>query len=268
MATLVKPWEDGGNLSVTYEGSGDGSAVFSSDSYEGIDREQSVIFKDVNNSVSVERTVRQEGKRQQFRTKDGLVFRVKGGGRFGVLKKGGVEPPAPLYEEIEYVTFDGTKVFDTNIKGNNKTTLEFKFKRTNVTSPTYLLGYGASTTSDLNVYLNSNGKWRYGNYAPIVNTRNTNVFVAEMAPTRYTVNGEVSTFSNYNFTTAGTIAVGGSKTSSGSYGSVLYQGYIYYFRMSIDGVLVADWIPVRRLSDGLECFWDKVTESFVEPIIQ
>ena len=36
MAELVKPWEDGGNLSVTYEGSGDGSAVFSSDEYEAL----------------------------------------------------------------------------------------------------------------------------------------------------------------------------------------------------------------------------------------
>ena len=268
MKSVIKPWNDGGNLTATYEGDGDGSALFSSEPYEGIDREQIVVFRDGGKSVAVERTVRQEGTRQPFRLAGGGIFRLANGGRFGVLKEGGVEPPAPLYEEIEYVTFDGTKVFDTNIKGNNKTTLEFKFKRTNVTSPTYLLGYGASTTSDLNVYLNSNGKWRYGNYAPIVNTRNYNVFVAEIAPTRYTINGEVSTFSKYNFTTAGTIAVGGSKTSSGSYGSVLYRGYIYYFRMSIDGVLVADWIPVRRLSDGLECFWDKVTEAFIEPIIK
>ena len=266
MATFVKQWENGGNLTATYDGSGAGDAIFSSDVNEGIDRELSVTFKNASGASAI-RKVTQEGLRQRFVTSDGKVFCVTQD-RFGVLKEGGVEPPAPLYEEIEYVTFDGTKVFDTNIKGNNKTTLEFKFKRTNVTSPTYLLGYGASTTSDLNVYLNSNGKWRYGNYAPIVNTRNTNVFVAEIAPTRYTVNGEVSTFSNYNFTTAGTIAVGGSKTSSGSYGSTLYRGYIYYFRMSIDGVLVADWIPVRRLSDGLECFWDKVTDSFIEPIIQ
>lgn len=236
MATLVKQWADGGNLTATYEGSGKGTAIIESDENLSTDeRTMTLTFADVNRGVFVNRLVRQKGRE------------------------------GASYTEIEYVTFDGTKVFDTNIKGNNKTTLEFKFKRTNVTSPTYLLGYGASTTSDLNVYLNSNGKWRYGNYAPIVNTRNTNVFVAEMAPTRYTINGEVSTFSNYNFTTAGTIAVGGSKTSSGSYGSVLYRGYIYYFRMSINGVLVADWIPVRK-ADGTECFFDKVTNDFIMPI--
>ena len=51
MAELVKPWNDGGNLSVTYEGSGDGSAVFSSDVAEGLDREMTVTFSDDNKTI-------------------------------------------------------------------------------------------------------------------------------------------------------------------------------------------------------------------------
>ena len=86
MATLTKPWNDGGSLSVSYDGSGDGSAVFSSDAYDGIDRAMSVQFK--GGGVTEERTVRQEGIRQQFVTADGKVFCVSGGGRFGVLKEG------------------------------------------------------------------------------------------------------------------------------------------------------------------------------------
>lgn len=97
MATLVKPWSDGGNLTATYEGSGDGSAIFTSDEYEGIDRTMPIIFKDASESIVIERTVRQEGKRQQFRTKDGLVFRCAEGGRFGVLKPKGALP---------YLTFE------------------------------------------------------------------------------------------------------------------------------------------------------------------
>lgn len=87
MAELVKPWNDGGSLSVAYDGSGDGSAIFSSDVNEGIDREMPVTFKDVAESVFVERTVRQEGKRLRFRCKDGL-FLLKDGGTFNVLKDG------------------------------------------------------------------------------------------------------------------------------------------------------------------------------------
>ena len=266
MAELVKPWNDGGSLSVSYEGSGDGSAVFSSDSYEGIDREQSVVFRDAGKSVAVERVVRQEGVRQQFVTSDGKVFCVTQG-RFGVLKEGGVEPPAPLYEEIEYVTLDGTMVYDSKYRGNNKTTIEIKFKRSSITTNVYLLGSSGTTTTYLNAYMASNGNWRYGNFQKIFNTRQTKLFVAEMTSGRITVDGVSAEFTPNEFTTSNTLAVGGRKSSSTAFDN-LFRGYIYYFRMSIDGVLVADWIPVRRLSDGLECFWDKVTQSFIEPIIQ
>ena len=84
MAELKKPWNDGGSLSVSYEGDRDGSAIFSSDAYDGIDREMPVYFK--SDGISIERTVRQEGKRQAIRLTDGGVFRVADGGRFGVLK--------------------------------------------------------------------------------------------------------------------------------------------------------------------------------------
>lgn len=82
MAELVKQWNDGGSLTATYEGSGDGSAVFSSDVNEGIDREMSVFFK--GNGLSVERKVRQEGMREVF-TED---FVLNDGGTFNVLKNG------------------------------------------------------------------------------------------------------------------------------------------------------------------------------------
>ena len=115
MAELVKPWDDGGSLTATYEGSGDGSAVFSSDEYEGIDREMSVYFKDTGNSISVERSVRQEGIRQRFITADGKVFCVLDGGRFGVLKEGGVEPPTPMetYTRLTYIECTGQQYINT-----------------------------------------------------------------------------------------------------------------------------------------------------------
>lgn len=86
MATLVKQWPTGtGNLSVTYDGSGDGNAVFTSDTNEGIDRVMDVSFK--AGDVVEQRIVIQEGLRQPFGLSGGGVFRIKGGGRFGVLKE-------------------------------------------------------------------------------------------------------------------------------------------------------------------------------------
>ena len=83
MAELVKQWNDGGSLTATYEGSGDGSAVFSSDTNEGIDREMSVFFKDASKKISVERTVKQEGRREVFGD-----FTLANGGTFNVIKNG------------------------------------------------------------------------------------------------------------------------------------------------------------------------------------
>ena len=84
MAELVKPWNDGGSLSATYNGSGDGEAIFTSDINEGIDREMSVIFADTARSVMTERVVMQIGRREIFNDD----FILSDGGTFNVLKDG------------------------------------------------------------------------------------------------------------------------------------------------------------------------------------
>ena len=85
MAELVKPWNDGGSLSVAYEGDGDGSAVFSSDVAEGLDREMWVVFRDGGKTVAVEKKVTQVGMREMFVPSDG-EFILADGGTFNVLK--------------------------------------------------------------------------------------------------------------------------------------------------------------------------------------
>lgn len=85
MAELIKQWNDGGSLSVAYDGDRDGSAVFSSDTNEGIDREMSVAFVDASRQVNVARTVKQTGMRQPFSASNGR-FILKNGGTFNVLK--------------------------------------------------------------------------------------------------------------------------------------------------------------------------------------
>lgn len=84
MAELVKPWNDGGSISATYNGSGDGEAIFTSDINEGIDREMSVVFADTARSVMTERVVMQIGRREIFNDD----FVLSDGGTFNVLKDG------------------------------------------------------------------------------------------------------------------------------------------------------------------------------------
>lgn len=87
MAELVKPWNDGGSLSVAYEGDGDGSAVFSSDVAEGLDREMIVVFRDGGRTVAVERKVLQVGMREVFTGYDER-FITADGGTFNSIKDG------------------------------------------------------------------------------------------------------------------------------------------------------------------------------------
>lgn len=85
MAELIKPWNDGGSLSVTYEGSGDGSAVFSSDVAEGLDREMVVSFRDAGKTIAIERKVKQVGMREIFKGYD-EDFVPADGGTFNSIK--------------------------------------------------------------------------------------------------------------------------------------------------------------------------------------
>lgn len=169
------------------------------------------------------------------------------------------------YEPLEYVTFDGDTVFNTMLYGNNKTEIYIKFQRTNITAATYLFGCDGTSTTRLNAYLNSSGNWRYGNYSKIFNTRTTSIYEAEVTSGKITVNDVIGEFTPNTFSTPYTMSLGGYTSTSGTR-LAGYRGYIYYFKVIVDGKLAADWIPVRRLSDGLECFWDKVTQTFIEPL--
>lgn len=87
MSQTVRQWNDGGNLTVVYDGDRDGSAVFSSDTNEGVDREMNVLFKDVSGKVSHSRTVLQEGRREPFFGSDGEIA-LSDGDTFNVIKEG------------------------------------------------------------------------------------------------------------------------------------------------------------------------------------
>ena len=167
------------------------------------------------------------------------------------------------YELVEYVTFDGTVAFDTGVYGNNETYIDVLFKRTNTSAAHYL--FGCSSGNRLTGYLTSSGYWRYGTGYPTFNTNNTNLTKAIVTPTKTTVGSYTRTFSTSAFTTAFTIPLGGHKPASGV-ATPSYKGYVYYFVMRHSAEVVVDWLPCKRLSDGVEGFWDCVTNTFIEPM--
>lgn len=86
MFHFEKEWENGGSLTVIYEGRSDGDATFSSDVNEGLDRETTVTFVDYSEQIRVECKVTQQGKREVFTCVDGEF--LLGDGTFNVVKDG------------------------------------------------------------------------------------------------------------------------------------------------------------------------------------
>lgn len=192
----------------------------------------------------------------------GKFFNNKGSGTD--FKYGGEALMTEGYERIDYLTFNNDKIFDTGVYGNDRTYIELLFKRTDTSGADYI--FGCSSGKRLTGYLTTSGYWRYGNGYPTFNTNNKNLSYAEVTPGATTVNGTTRTFSiGGTFTTAFTIPVGGHKPSSGV-ATATYQGYLYFFRMRIDDEYVVDYMPCKRLSDGVEGLWDCVTQTFVEPL--
>lgn len=168
------------------------------------------------------------------------------------------------YELIEYLAFNNDKIFDTGYYGNETTYLEMLFQRTDTSGADYL--FGTSSGKRLTGYLTSSGYWRYNSGYPTFNTNNKQLHYAYVSPGSTIVSGNTKTFSvGGAFTTGFTIPLGGHKPSSGV-ATPTYQGYIYYFRMWHGDEIVVDYIPCKRLSDGVEGFWDCVTQTFIEPM--
>ena len=78
------PWKEGeGNIVIT-PGSNGTASVSSDVANEGLDREQTVVFRGVQASVST--TISQIGKRQAFAVAEGR-FLLSDGSTFNVIKK-------------------------------------------------------------------------------------------------------------------------------------------------------------------------------------
>ena len=265
MAELVKPWNDGGSLSVAYEGDGDGSAVFSSDAYEGIDREQIVVFRDGGKSVAIERTVRQEGTRQPIGLAGGGIFRLANGGRFGVLKEGGVEPPTPptpveVYTSLAYIEATGEQYFNLNYIVKETDTIEVMyFSTANANGEKMLFGAMDSNGSVSASISSTSGVIRFGT--------NTNTSVARVYY-RYKivlkkgslVNGTASAAPGFSAMPELPIYLF-ARNNNGTAGN-FGKHRCFYFRITdADGNVVVNLRPVKN-SAGVIGMLDEIDGTF------
>ena len=170
------------------------------------------------------------------------------------------------YEPIDYVTFNADKLFDAGIIESTYR-IEVLFERTNTSGTPYLYGIVTSPhTASVTAYLTSSGSWRWGSSYRGFTSNTTKMYKVEISNGTFVGDFTSATFTKSSaFTTPDTLIVGGYRDSSG--GTIKqYKGYLYYFRITDGSTYIADWHPCRRKSDGVEGFWDCVSQTFIEPL--
>jgi hypothetical protein len=169
------------------------------------------------------------------------------------------------YEIIDYVTFAKDKLYDLGIVKSTYQ-LEVMFARSEKSTTPYLYGCVTSPhTASVTAYLSSGGAWRFGSSYKGLNTNNTNINRNIISNGKTEFNFTSSTFTKSTFTTPNTVVLGGYRAADGSL-TKNYQGKVYYFRITEGSDVILDWLPCRRKIDGIEGFWDCVTQTFVEPM--
>lgn len=264
MKELIKPWNDGGNLSVTYNSDGDGSAIFSSDSYEGIDREMKVTFK--GGGVEKERVVRQEGIRQRFITADGKVFCVYDGGRFGVLKSG-FEPDVPdepveIYTRLTYIECNGKQYINTNYVVQEDDVIDMYYISTSTSSADKALfgvaesGKGIWTT----IYANT-AYVRFGSTSSVSISNSRQRYKLSLSKGKIDIDGSTSSpvFAALPTIPLYVFASNNNNSSVNMYGYCRSMGFKI---TKTSGEVVIDLKPCKRDADGKVGMLDLVSGQF------
>lgn len=274
MAELVKAWNDGGNLSVAYDGDGDGSAIFSSDVAEGLDREMSVVFRGAG--LSVERVVKQEGMREIFEED----FTLVDGGTFNVLKV--AEPTwRDTYKEVEYLESTGKQYINTGVYVTPDYTVEVTFVMTqrnatwdtlfgtrNSSQARFTARWANSATGKLGVH---RSKGKTVNYESIDDANATKTMVTDtwhtirLAKREYTFDGTLrKTFSATTNTAAFPYPI--YLFALCNAGSPADYGYFRIKKARIwnnKDELIRDYIPCVDLN-GVGGMYDVVNDTFTK----
>lgn len=168
------------------------------------------------------------------------------------------------YALLDGVTFNAEKIFDIGVISHNDS-IEIMYQRADAANSQYLYGIvNSGNTASVTAYLASNGAWRFGNQLVRPNTANRNVHRTIISNGTASHNCSTLTMnSSVNFTTTDTVVLGGYRDAGGIV-TKTYKGKVYY--VIVQSNTPCYWIACQRLSDGVEGFWDCVTQTFIAPM--
>lgn len=264
MAELITSWSDGENISITYNGNGDGTATFTASKNEGLDRKISLLFCSEDESVSIPRNVVQLGKREEFITRDSLVFSTKEEEKFGVIKN---------YTEVSYLESTGEQYIDLGLyptESVSRTKITFSFSDT---TSNYAIFGGRNESSKNSFTLFALNTTAVNGFRFDVNSQNSiatkDAIIFDPAHKyEFEYDGNYASITNLNTAESKSIYIGPPSTltsypvclfcvnTRGTKGTFL-KGKIYSFEYE-DGGTKLTLIPVLD-SNGVACMYDKVS---------
>ena len=243
---------------------------------EGLDK--SITIDGVCGDKTAPLTITHEGMRQPIRLADGKIFRVKGGGRFGVLK---TSHPSwgDLYQEVEYIESTGKQYINTGVYVTPDYTVEVTFVMTqrNATWDTlfgtrsnqtarFTARWANSATGNLGVH---RSKIKTASYESFDDTNAKKTAVTDtwhtikLAKREYTFDGELrKTFSATTGTTAFPYPI--YLFALCNSGSPADYGYFRIKKARIwnsNDELIRDYIPCVN-QDGVAGMYDVVNDTF------
>lgn len=166
--------------------------------------------------------------------------------------------PIPGYKTLDYIHFGGNSYIGTGCKIDQDHAWIGKWRKTS-TSNMYLYGYtNSGNTITTTAYLtSSSGNWRFGAKTASITTSANTWYESVQDKSGVTLNGNKTAYaSQSDFSTTYNMYLGVNRTSNGSTGTNFFVGDVAYFKVTNNGVLVLDLVPVKRLSDNVYGFYD------------
>lgn len=170
------------------------------------------------------------------------------------------------YERIEYIKSNGSSYLDTGIYGSDTLDVEISYiivnrsnnlffigSRANAYNKTYCVVFEKPTKYRFDYNLKTN-ELAYYDYANKITLKKLGLQV-------YLNNKPVLKLPTAKFKTPSTLLIFGISTKD-VVNISLDGGKIYFLRMTENGILVRDFIPVKRKLDGMIGMYDLVGRKF------
>lgn len=154
------------------------------------------------------------------------------------------------YQRVEYIESTGTQYINTNYTPNQNTKAYTKFICNKLNSGLY------SSSNKFTAYISNRGNWRFGSATVIISWLSGVLYTSVQDKTGVIING--TNVYNYgtvtDFTSTATLRL--------MFNTDGFNGKIYEFKLYENDILVRNFIPCYRKSDGEIGLYDKVNNKF------